>query len=431
MREEGGHHPRIERLAGLLLEQRQRRVVLHGPVVRPVGGEGVEVVDHREDARAERDLVALEPLRVALAVPALVVAQNERRHRVRERHRADDLGADLGVDADLLELLLRQRSRLRQDVLGHGQLADIVEQGRRLHALDLVVGHAQRPGDAGGVDLHAADVALGGLVLGVDGQRQRFDRGQVQVRHLLHVSPLVLDASQVDLVGAVSEVQRGEDEEREPRPLLQHRPAGAEGRRRPDEVTRRTPQEVLVPRLHPRLARRERDRHRDEHRVEEEVGGCRPDQRAGLDGDRRVEHPRLSAEPQVDPARRLHGDRQARHAEERAIGRGRLAHAEGALAPGAGHRDGGRLRRAEQQQRGEVHRVGHRHRRAAGRERQRHLERRRHAREHEQGDEQVRIVEADLEYGVGQQGRAQRHGGDDVSPGGQGEVAHAGRAARR
>ena len=188
-------HARIERLAGFLLEQRQRRLVLHRPVIGTVGGERVEVVDHREDARAERDLVALQPLRIALAVPAFVVAEDERRHRVGERHRADDLGADLRVDADLLELLLGERSRLRQDVLGHRQLADVVEQRRGLHALDLVVGHAERLGDAGGVDLHAADVALRGLVLGVDGQRQRLDRRQVQVGHLLHVPPLVLDAA--------------------------------------------------------------------------------------------------------------------------------------------------------------------------------------------------------------------------------------------
>ncbi len=214
--------------------------------------------------------------------------------------------------------------------------------------------------------------------------------------------------------------------QRQPRPLLQHRPAGGERRRRADEVARRAPQEVLVPGLHPRLARRQRDRHRDEHGVEEEVGGRRADQRAGLDGDRRVEHPGLSAQPQVDPARRLHRDRQARHAEQRAIGRRRLAHAERALAPRAGHRDHGRLRRAEQQQRREVDRVGHRHRRAAGRQRQRHLERRRHARQQQQGDEQVRIVEADLEHGVAPGApRPAPTDGDDVGPGGQGELAHA------
>ena len=98
--------------------------------------------------------------------------------------RADDLGADLRVDADLLELFLRQRPRLRQDVLGHGELADVVQQRRGLDALDLVVRHAERLREPRGVDLHAADVRLRRLILGVDRERQRFDRREVQVGHL-------------------------------------------------------------------------------------------------------------------------------------------------------------------------------------------------------------------------------------------------------
>ena len=62
----------------------------------------------------------------------------------------------------------------------------------------------------GGVDLHAPDVHLRRLILGVDRARQRFDRRQVQVRGLLHVPLLVLDAAHVDLVGAVGQVERRE-----------------------------------------------------------------------------------------------------------------------------------------------------------------------------------------------------------------------------
>ena len=64
------------------------------------------------------------------------MAENQRRHRIGERHRRDDLGADLRMDPDLLELFLRERARLREDVLGDGELADVVQQRRRLDALD-------------------------------------------------------------------------------------------------------------------------------------------------------------------------------------------------------------------------------------------------------------------------------------------------------
>ena len=223
---------RVERPPGLLPEQQQRGLVRHRLVIRPLRRERVEVVDDREDAGAQRDVVAPQPLRIALAVPALVVAQDERRDRVGERHGADDLGADLRVNADLLELFLRERARLREDVLGHGQLADVVQQRRGLDALDLVVGHAQRAGQARGVDLHAADVRLGRLVLGVDGQRQRLDRGQVQVGHLLDVALLVVDAPQVDLVGAVGQVERRDGQQRRARCPMSSRPRWRRPRRR-------------------------------------------------------------------------------------------------------------------------------------------------------------------------------------------------------
>ena len=113
------------------------------------------------------------------------------------------------MDADLLEFLVRERPGLRQDVLGHGQLADVVQQRRGLHALNLVVAHAERARDAGGVHLNAPDVALGRLVLGVDGERERFDRGEVQIGDLADVPLLILNPAHVDLVGPVDQVDTG------------------------------------------------------------------------------------------------------------------------------------------------------------------------------------------------------------------------------
>src|SRR5207247_7717758 len=101
----------------------------------------VEVVDDRKDARAERDLIALQAARVPLAIPPLMMAEDQRCDRIGKRHAADDFGADLRMDADLLELFLRQRTWLREDVLGYRQLADIVEQRSGLDALNLVLGH--------------------------------------------------------------------------------------------------------------------------------------------------------------------------------------------------------------------------------------------------------------------------------------------------
>ena len=79
-------------------------------------------------------------------------------------------------------------------------------------------------------------------------QRQRLDRRQVQVGHLLHVPLLVLDAAHVDLVGAVGEVER---RERAAAPSSSRRASTTDAATRrgagADEVARRAPEEVLVP----------------------------------------------------------------------------------------------------------------------------------------------------------------------------------------
>jgi hypothetical protein len=70
---ENGDDLRVEAHAGVRHDglhgfvQRQRAAVL------AIGGEGVEAVDDREDARPEGDLLAREPIGIAGAVPLLVM----------------------------------------------------------------------------------------------------------------------------------------------------------------------------------------------------------------------------------------------------------------------------------------------------------------------------------------------------------------------
>ena len=93
-------------------------------------------------------------------------------------------------------------------MLRHGELADVVQQRRGLDALDLGLRHAEGARQPGGVDLDAPDVALRGLILGVDRQRQRFNRRQVQIRNLRDVPLLILNPAHVDLIGPVGQIER-------------------------------------------------------------------------------------------------------------------------------------------------------------------------------------------------------------------------------
>src|SRR5919109_1075911 len=70
-----------------------------------LGHQRIEVIDDREDSCAQRNLRTSEAAGVSGAVPPFVMAQNQRSDGIRERNRADDVGADLRVGADFVELL--------------------------------------------------------------------------------------------------------------------------------------------------------------------------------------------------------------------------------------------------------------------------------------------------------------------------------------
>ncbi len=77
---------------------------------------------------------------------------------------------------------------------------------------------------------------MGRLVLGFNGQRQRFDGAKVQSRHLLGVVLFTLQAAQVEAKGAIDDVDDRQKQQRglPSDPAIQ----GAEqsGERRTDQV---------------------------------------------------------------------------------------------------------------------------------------------------------------------------------------------------
>ena len=89
----------------------------------------MERVAGEDDARAERDVGAREAVRVAAAVPALVLVAHQQTGAGEELDGREDLLADDRVALDLEPLLGRQRAALVEDRLGHRDLADVVEDG--------------------------------------------------------------------------------------------------------------------------------------------------------------------------------------------------------------------------------------------------------------------------------------------------------------
>lgn len=71
--------------------------------VGPMRGHRLDHVRHRHDARLNQDRRALEALRIAAAVHALVVLQRDLGHRPRKPHVLQNVVARLGVLLDQLE----------------------------------------------------------------------------------------------------------------------------------------------------------------------------------------------------------------------------------------------------------------------------------------------------------------------------------------
>ena len=99
-------------------------------LVRPLADQRVEHVGHRDDARDQRNVVAVQAVRIAGAVVLLVMAErDDRAHRqVLRRAALQDVVADARVRAHHLLLGLRQRAFLQQDRVGDADLADVVHR---------------------------------------------------------------------------------------------------------------------------------------------------------------------------------------------------------------------------------------------------------------------------------------------------------------
>ena len=122
-------------------------------LVAALARQRVVSVGKRDDLRGEGDILALEAVGVALAVPALVVPAADLkgvfddRFILIDRQVGDDLRAQPRVLLDDVELTRRERGGLGQDALGDEELADIVQARGDADGLDILRpdGAAVRP----------------------------------------------------------------------------------------------------------------------------------------------------------------------------------------------------------------------------------------------------------------------------------------------
>jgi hypothetical protein len=118
----------------------------------------VERIDDREDPRLERNARSREAGRIAAAVPALVVEEHPRQRLFRHSDRAQHPRAGARMPPHLRPLDVVQRAGLDEHRLGHGELADVVEQRAETQAQKRPAIEPQPAGEAVGEHLDARRV---------------------------------------------------------------------------------------------------------------------------------------------------------------------------------------------------------------------------------------------------------------------------------
>ena len=146
---------------------------------------------------------------------------DERSDRTGKRHRADDLGADLRVHLHLLPLVRRQRAGFGQDVLGHREFPDVMQQRRDLDRLSIELRQLEPARQCRRVILDPLDMTTAALVLRLNRPCEHLRALAVQMRPLRHAPLLLRNPSEVDAIGSIGQAQRNEGERRLPlsRPL--------------------------------------------------------------------------------------------------------------------------------------------------------------------------------------------------------------------
>ena len=104
-------------------------------------------VGDRDDAARDRDLLTGELVRIAAAVPALVMAADRGGDARPAGHAGQRLGAPARVHAHDLPLSRRQAARLVEDDVGHADLAEVVQARGDLELADSHQRQLQVTGD--------------------------------------------------------------------------------------------------------------------------------------------------------------------------------------------------------------------------------------------------------------------------------------------
>ncbi len=153
----------IELATSLLPHRRERLLDGQRVTVDTVGRERVEHVGDRCDAALERNRLPGEAVGIAVSVPALVVDERNRRRQLENLRRGatQEPVADLGMALHRAPLLVGEVIALEQDLVGDGDLADVVQRAGVAQQPAALLVEAQPPRDQLAHPRHSLGVVAG------------------------------------------------------------------------------------------------------------------------------------------------------------------------------------------------------------------------------------------------------------------------------
>ena len=266
---------------GIETDARFRYHFLHGfvqrerPPILTVRRQRVQTVHSREYPRSDRDVLALQTLRISGAVPFFVMVADNGRHRVGEAHSFQDLGAHHRMNLHLFEFFPRQFAGLRNDVFGNGQLADVVQQRGRAQSFQLAFIQAHVLAHFNGVHLHPLQMVVRGVILGFNRESKRFDGSEVQRCHLFGVFLIVFHSAEKKVIGTVDQINDGNGQQRPSPTQVAIDRAGRTRHSRAQQIVGERPEVALPPDLPQRFSFRKSDSRRHRKRVHDKKDrGC-------------------------------------------------------------------------------------------------------------------------------------------------------------
>src|SRR5277367_676859 len=97
--------------------------------VGPGGGNSVETIRHGEDARTREDFVSLKAARIATAVVALVMHENDFCRAGEKGVVLDEIEANLHMPLHKFSFVLCKRTWLKQNAVRDSELSDVMQIG--------------------------------------------------------------------------------------------------------------------------------------------------------------------------------------------------------------------------------------------------------------------------------------------------------------